>query len=112
MTKSSSLLGLSLWVSVAAFGAASTDGRAQTVRERLTADPMFQRCLGWMLDGNQGAFIQDVCLADFDIPPPSLFLCARKVATGFHSWSDQEGCAIVFEEQAKKVREGFVKEAK
>ena len=72
-------------------------------------DPMFQRCIDWMLDGNRGALIGNICVDQYDIPPPSLFLCARKVMTGFPSSADQEGCALLFEEQARKVRAGYVK---
>jgi hypothetical protein len=72
-------------------------------------DPMFQRCVTWMMGGERGALIDNVCLDEYQIPPPSLFICARKVRTGFLSSTDQEGCAIIFEEQAKKVRAGFVR---
>lgn len=72
-------------------------------------DPMFQRCLTWMMGGERGALIDNICLDDYAIPPPSLFICARKVRTGFASSTDQEGCAIIFEEQAKKVRAGFIR---
>ena len=72
-------------------------------REQLFDDPIFRRCVNWMLDGQRGALIQDLCLDEYEIPPPSLFLCARKVQTGFLSSIDREGCAIIFEEQAKKV---------
>ncbi len=79
-------------------------------REQLFDDPMFRRCVSWMLDGQRGALmIQDLCLDEYEIPPPSLFLCARKVETGFLSSTDREGCAIIFEEQAKKVRAGYIK---
>jgi len=72
-------------------------------------DPMFRRCLSWMLKGEGGALIDNICLDDYEIPPPSLFICARKVRTGFTSAVDREGCAIVFDEQAKKVRAGFIR---
>ena len=72
-------------------------------------DAMFRRCLTWMLDGQKGALIDRICLDEYEIPAPSLFLCARKVQTGFLSSTDREVCAIVYEEQVKKVRAGFVK---
>src|SRR5262245_59606758 len=72
-------------------------------------DPMFRRCLSWMLDGQRGSMIDNVCLDKYEIPPPSLFICARKVQSGFSSANDQEACALIFEEQARKVRAGFVK---
>lgn len=81
--------------------AAARDGRFD--------DPLFRQCISWMLDGNRGALIENRCMDEYAIPPPSLFSCARKVMTGFVSAADQEGCAIVFEEQARKVRAGYVK---
>ena len=53
--------------------------------------------------------IDNLCLEYYALPPPSLFQCARKVTTGFSSANDQEVCAILFEEQARKVRAGYVK---
>ena len=72
-------------------------------------EPLFRRCINWMLDGTGGALIDNLCVEYYSLPPPSLFLCARKVMTGFKSQSDQEGCAILFEEEARKVRAGYVK---
>ena len=77
--------------------------------ERSFDDPMFRRCVNWMLDGERGSMIDNVCLDEYGIPPPSLFLCARKVQSGFTSATDREACALIFEEQARKVRAGFVK---
>jgi hypothetical protein len=76
---------------------------------QLFDDPMFQRCVSWMLDGQRGAMIDNICLDEYEIPPPSLFLCARKIQTGFLSSTDREVCAIIFEEEVKKVRAGFVR---
>jgi hypothetical protein len=83
------------------------EGRAAP-REQSFDDPMFKRCIAWMLDGNKGALIGNICLDEYEIPSPSLFLCARKVKRGFPSSADREGCALLFEEQAKKVRAGWV----
>ena len=78
-------------------------------RELSLDDPMFKRCLNWMLNGQRGAGLDGICLDEYELPGPAIFLCARKVQTGFRSPTDREVCAIVFEEQAKKVRAGFVK---
>jgi hypothetical protein len=72
-------------------------------------DPMFRRCVSWMLGAPRGAGLSNICLDEYDLPSPALFLCARKVQTGFASSTDQEACAIVFEEEIKRVRAGFVK---
>lgn len=72
-------------------------------------DPMFRRCVAWLLTGEQGALIGNICISDYNLPSPSMFLCARKIQSGFKSKTDQEACAIVLEEEAKKVRAGFVK---
>ena len=80
-------------------------------REELFEDPLFRRCISWMLDGERGALIDTRCLDQYDIPPPSLFLCARKVQTGFTSVTDRDVCAVVYEEQVKKVRAGYIRES-
>lgn len=72
-------------------------------------DPLFRRCIDWMMDGYGGALIQPLCLEEYELPPPSLFICARKIRTGFTSTEDREGCAILFDEQARKVRAGYIK---
>jgi hypothetical protein len=78
-------------------------------RYDLFKDQLFQQCINWMLDGSGGSMIDNRCSSEFGIPPPSIFMCARKVMIGFSSANDQEGCAIIFEEQARKVRAGYVK---
>ena len=78
-------------------------------RQQSFDDPMFRRCLTWMLDGQRGALLDRICLDEYEIPAPSLFLCARKVEAGFLSSTDREVCAIIFEEPVKKVRAGFLK---
>ena len=84
-------------------------GSAIAPREPLFDDPMFQRCVIWMLNGQRGAMLDNICLDEYEIPPPSLFLCARKVEAGFSSSTDREVCAIIYEEEAKKVRAGFIR---
>ena len=72
-------------------------------------DPMFRRCVTWLMTGERGALIDNVCLDEFNLPSPSMFICARKVRTGFKSKTDQEACAIILEEEIKKVKAGYVK---
>lgn len=72
-------------------------------------DPLFRRCIDWMMSGYGGSLIDNLCLDEYELPPPSLFICARKIRTGFASPTDREVCAILFDEQAKKVRAGYIK---
>jgi hypothetical protein len=78
-------------------------------REVQFDNPFFQRCMTWLLEGTGGAMIGNLCIDQYDIPPPSLFICARKIRTGFQSANDQETCAVLFEEQVRKIRDGYVK---
>jgi hypothetical protein len=84
-------------------------GATPAARENMFNDPLFRRCISWMLDGYRGALLQNFCMDEYELPQPSLFLCARKIRSGFTSASDREGCAIVFEEEAKKVRAGYIR---
>src|SRR4051794_33198187 len=90
---------------------AAPEMSAAGFNEDLFDSSLFRRCVNWMLSGEKGALIQDLCLDQYEIPPPSLFLCARKVQSGFTSSNDRESCAIVYEEETKKVRAGFVRKA-
>ena len=71
-------------------------------------DPMLRRCLMWMLTGQRGAGIDRLCLDDYEIPPPSLFKCARDVQMGFLSSTDRQVCIIIFEDEARKAANGFI----
>jgi hypothetical protein len=82
---------------------------AAAPREAPFEDPMFRRCIAWMLDGNRGGLIENICRDEYDLPPPSFFLCARKIRTGFASQNDREGCAILFDDSAKRIREGYIR---
>ena len=72
-------------------------------------DPMFRRCVTWLMTGERGAFIDNLCLEEYDLPSPAMFICARKVRLGFKSKTDQQACAIILEEEIKKVKAGYVK---
>jgi hypothetical protein len=71
-------------------------------------DPLFRRCVDWMMKGYGGALIDNRCLDEYGLPPPSLFICARKISRGFSSQNDLETCAVIFDEQARKVRSGYI----
>ncbi len=82
---------------------------AETMQISFT-DPMFQRCVTWLLTGNRGnAMIEHVCSEDYSIPAPSLVLCAQKLQTGFMSKNDQDMCAIVFEMATQRIKDGFIR---
>jgi len=100
-------MGLAAVLAALILGAAA--GPAAAFNQKSFDDPLFRRCIAWMLDGNRGALLQNVCLDEYDLPPPSLFLCARKLRTGFTSATDREACALIFEEEARKVREGYIR---
>jgi hypothetical protein len=72
-------------------------------------DPLFRQCIAWMLDARGGGLLGNRCMDEYALPTPSLFQCARKVATGFDSPQDREGCALIFEDRARQVRAGFVR---
>lgn len=71
-------------------------------------DPLFRRCVDWMMTGYRGALIDNLCLDNYGLPPPSLFICARKISRGFSSPNDRESCALIFDEQARQSRSGYI----
>lgn len=93
-------LALLLVLPVSAQGQIGGDPRFQ--------DPLFRQCIGWLLDGTGGGLIENLCIDNYALPTPSQFMCSRKILTGFSSTLDQEGYALIFEEQARKARAGYV----
>lgn len=87
----------------------SASGWAVAAEQPNFDDPMFRRCVSWLMTGERGALIDNVCLDEYDLPSPAMFICARKVRQGFKSKTDQAACAIIFEEEIRKVKAGFVK---
>jgi len=96
-------------VLIAAFAALLNGVAASAaLAESFFDDPMFRRCYQWMVDGQRGSMIDNLCLDVYGIPSPSLFICARKINEGFSSEADMQSCAFVFEEYAKKAKGGYV----
>ena len=91
----------------AALWPASTPGAAG--RDQPFDDPLFRRCISWMMDGYRGAMLQNVCLDEFELPPPSLFLCARKVRTGFASDAIARAAPSCSRRKPRGARAGYVK---
>jgi hypothetical protein len=67
-------------------------------------DELFRKCYRWLVEGKGGALIDNLCLDLYGIPPPTLFICARKIQDGFDSEGDRKGCAFVFEDYARQVK--------
>lgn len=86
----------------------SAQGQSQPRYERFD-DPLFRRCITWMLDGTGGGLLGNLCVNNFALPSPSQFICSRKILVGFDSVADRDVCAIIFEEQIKKIRAGYIK---
>jgi len=108
-TKAGSMTKALRFLPLAALLVLPVSAEGQASREAIFDDPLFRQCISWLLDGERGGMIDNLCLERYAIPTPSQFICARKIFTGFESAADQEGCAIIFEEQAKKVRAGYIR---
>jgi hypothetical protein len=72
-------------------------------------DPLFRRCYNWMTQGKGGALIDNLCIDLYGLPPPTLFICARNIQDGFSSAVEQKTCELVFEEYARKSKNGHVR---
>jgi len=77
---------------------------AGSVGDQPFEDGLFRRCIAWLLSGEGGGLIENLCIANYQLPTPSLFQCARKTLSGFGSETEREVCAVIFDEQARKVR--------
>ena len=87
----------------------TAQGQVQPPRYERFDDPLFRKCISWLLDGEQGGLLGNLCVDNFALPSPSQFICSRKILAGFDSVADRDGCVIIFEEQARKARAGYVR---
>jgi len=87
-------------VAAALLGASAGMAAAQEIFD----ESLFRRCYNWLTEGKGGALIDNLCLERYGIPPPTLFICARKIQDGFDSEGDRKGCAFVFEDYARQVK--------
>ncbi len=90
-------------------GAALIGPVAAASASEIFDDPLFRRCYLWLTEGKGGALIDNLCIDLYSIPPPTLFLCARKIQDGFLSDIDRKSCALVFDEYARKTRAGHLR---
>src|SRR5262245_15932396 len=111
MMKTLMALGVAALIEVACVSSVGGMATAADNSDEMFQDPLLRRCLYWLLTGTRGALIEPLCTGEYQIPPPSLFMCARKIETGFDSQNDLEASAIVFDEKAKKARSGYVRRA-
>lgn len=86
---------------------AGLPGQAQA--QEIFDESLFRRCYNWLTEGKGGALIDNLCLERYGIPPPTLFICARKIQDGFDSEGDRKGCAFVFEDYARQVKESRIR---
>lgn len=65
-------------------------------------------CTGWMMSAYPSGLHETSCTAEFDLPSPFLFVCARAQRTGFDTETQREACRIMFLKAAEKAAQGYV----
>lgn len=92
-----------------AFLAVSALGVAPASAGEIFDEDLFRKCYRWMTEGKGGALIDNLCLDIYGIPPPTLFICARKIQEGFDSEADRKSCVFVFEDYTRRIAESRVR---
>lgn len=74
-------------------------------------DPLAARrsqCLGWMMTAYPSGLEEISCTAEFDLPSPFLFKCARAQRAGFESEMQMRACESFFARSAAQVQSGYI----
>lgn len=75
------------------------------------ADPYEARrsqCVAWMTSAYPSGLEEVACTAEFGLPSPFLFTCARAEHVGFASATQREACRLFFARAAEIAADGYV----
>ncbi|MEQ9259783.1 MAG: hypothetical protein RIG84_11860 [Roseovarius sp.] len=63
-----------------------------------------------MLTSYPSGLEETFCTAEFDLPSPFLFKCARAQRLGYESASQREACRLMFARAAEEAANGYVQQ--
>lgn len=66
------------------------------------------QCVAWMMSAYPSGLEEGTCTAEFGLPSPFLFTCARAEYSGFTSATQREACRLFFSRAAETAAEGYV----
>lgn len=66
------------------------------------------QCVAWMMTSYPSGLQEVSCTAEFGLPSPFLFTCARAEYHGFSSETQREACRIFFARAAETAAGGYV----
>lgn len=66
------------------------------------------QCVAWMMTAYPSGLEEGACTAEFGLPSPFLFACARAEHRGFDSAIQREACRVFFARAAETAAEGYV----
>ena len=88
---------------ISAMVALASPAFAQTLEERRV------QCMGWMVQGYPSGIEETACTAQFSLPSPFLFKCARAQQIGYDSAQQRAACRLYFEEASLATQDGYVR---
>ncbi|WP_158966457.1 hypothetical protein [Chachezhania sediminis] len=65
--------------------------------------------MGWMLTAYPTGLDEAFCTAEYDLPSPFLFKCARASRTGFDCETHREACRLMVSRAADAAAKGYVR---
>lgn len=83
--------------------AVASPAAAQTLEKRRA------QCMGWMMNGYPSGIEETACTAQFSLPSPFLFKCARAQRLGFDSVRQRKACKLLFEEASLATDDGYIR---
>lgn len=66
-------------------------------------------CLGWMMNGYPSGLEETACTAQFDLPSPFLFKCARAERRGYDDATQRTACATFLADASDAAEQGYIR---
>ncbi|MEL7466714.1 MAG: hypothetical protein AAFN79_21750 [Pseudomonadota bacterium] len=66
-------------------------------------------CLGWMMSGYPSGLEETACTAQFDLPSPFLFKCARAERRGYDDATQRKACASFLASASEAAERGYLR---
>lgn len=94
---------LSLGLVALVFVTGSGPAHGQSLEDRRA------QCMNWMVTGYPSGLEETACTAQFALPSPFLFKCARAQKTGFRDLQQRKACKLFFENASLATANGYVR---
>ena len=84
-------------------------GAIPAVADEVSRADRRAQCVDWMMTAYPSGLEEVACNAQFALPSPFLFKCARAQKVGFRDSTERDACQIFLANTARKIGNGYIR---